>query len=265
MGIEDDATTNCGGVACTNVKFTVSLDEPAVSTVSFNYALSTGLNPLATTAVDYTVPAASDSIAIGQSSVVITVPVLTDLLVEGTETFTITLSSVTGSLDTNPLSSIVATGTILDNDSALPTDNDTDSISNTDENAGYNGGDINGDGILDSLQPNVGSSTSVGGDTSGIEVTGACQVLGSLSTTNSETDSGYDYPEGLAAYTLSCAAPGQTATITLYFETTQTTTDGIVLRKFNGTTYTTIPNPVFAFATIGGTNVLKATYDVTDG
>lgn len=81
-GIEDDASTSCAGAACTNVTFTVSIDEPAISTVSFSYALSTGANPDATTAVDFSVPAASDSIAIGQTSKVITVPVLTDLLVE---------------------------------------------------------------------------------------------------------------------------------------------------------------------------------------
>lgn len=156
---------------------------------------------------------------------------------------------------------------IIDNDALIPpTDNDTDTILNSLEDAGYNGGDTNGDGILDSLQPNI-ASTTTGGITTGIEVTNACQVLGALTNSTSESDPNYSYPSGFEAYSLTCAAPGQTATISLYFETSLTSTAGVVLRKFNPFTsgYSTISNPVLSIINIGGTNVLKAVYEVTDG
>lgn len=127
---------------------------------------------------------------IGNQTQTFTVPVLNDANFTGTQAFTATISNVSGGLT---ISNASASGTITDDETPV-TDNDTDSISNVDENAGYNGGDINGDGILDSLQPNVGSTTT-SGETTGIVVTNACQVLGSLSTSTSETDAGYSYPE----------------------------------------------------------------------
>jgi hypothetical protein len=176
------------GVAPTDVEFTVSLDEPATSATTFDYVITPGT---AVAGTDYTDNSTTGvAFTIGNQTQTFTVPVLNDGNLTGTQSFTVTISNVSGGLT---ISNTTASGTITDDENAS-SDNDTDSISNTDENAGYNGGDINGDGILDSLQPNVGSTTT-SGETTGIEVTNACQVLGSLTTSTSETDAGYTYPE----------------------------------------------------------------------
>jgi hypothetical protein len=75
IGLEDDGTYD-------EVQFTVMLDEPATSTVTFDYSLTGGANPLATSGVDFSVPGTTDSIAIGTDSKVITIPLLTDALSE---------------------------------------------------------------------------------------------------------------------------------------------------------------------------------------
>lgn len=110
IGLEDDVTP-----AYQNVKFIVTIDEPALVATTFNYSFTGGANPLATSGVDFSVPGVSDTIAIGQTSKIITVPVLSDVLVEGNETFTITISSPSPALT---ITNGTATGTIIDNDVA---------------------------------------------------------------------------------------------------------------------------------------------------
>jgi hypothetical protein len=253
-----------------STEFTAYLDEPAVSTVTFQYDTADGT---AIAPADYTAQVAqTGTIAVGASSVVISVPVIDDGDSEGSHAFDLTISDdgngVTG-LGTLGITISAATTTGMIADDETPgADNDTDSLPNAQEDAGYNGGDINGDGTLDSLQPHVGSDST---GLNGIEVTNACQVIGSLvnntEASNVADDPDHEYPEGFEAYTLTCAAPGHTATIKLYFQTTLTSTEGITLQKYNPNTsmYSNIPNVVLSIETIGVVNVITAIYDVTDG
>lgn len=148
-------------------------------------------------------------------------------------------------------------------------DLDADALLDTEEDAGYNGGDINNDGIPDRLQPNVGSigNTVTGTTDMGIEVNNGCEVIDGLSTGSESVpfpDTNYNYGQGLASYELNCAAPGDTATVRLYFEGL-TSTAGLVLRKFDGTTYTNITGAVLTATTVAGYPVVIAEYDITDG
>lgn len=79
-------------------------------------------------------------------------------------------------------------------------------------------GDVNGDGILDALQPNVASLISpVTGRPVALSVGGACDQIRSFTIVSAESlgvaDGDVRYPEGLASFDLECAS----AEVTLWF------------------------------------------------
>ncbi len=147
-------------------------------------------------------------------------------------------------------------------------DSDGDGISTAIEAAGPNGGDANNDGIADKNQANVTSFVN--------PLTNSYVVVASTCTSNSSVtsqavpasfkDQAFSYPQGLLNFTLTCAAHGQTATVTQYFYGTAAS-NTMVLRKYNNTThaYTTIPGVTITGVTIGGKTATKASYQITDG
>jgi hypothetical protein len=148
-------------------------------------------------------------------------------------------------------------------------DDDEDGISRTSEDAGPNNGDANNDGILDSTQKNVVSLTSsVSGQPIGLELPSACQLTQLSSKAESQlgvSDTGYDYPQGLVKFTADCGTPGYTAAVELYFY--NVSPGAFELRKHNAArnAYYAMPSATLTGLTIGGLQVTRANYGVTDG
>ena len=145
-------------------------------------------------------------------------------------------------------------------------DTDSDGVDDAVEAAGPNGGDANNDGTADSIQANVTSFTN--------SITGNPVTLQSSCTSNSNvslgaestssSDIAFNYPIGLLSFTSTCASPGTTATITLFF---YDAVSSPTLRKFNNisNSYQTIEGAMVTATTIGGRNVLRVIYQITDG
>jgi hypothetical protein len=150
-----------------------------------------------------------------------------------------------------------------------PADTDGDGISNAIENAAPNNGDANGDGTLDSTQSNVTSFMNpVTGKYVSVQISPQCSLTMASATaesTDSVHDSGYNYPAGLVNFSASCAAAGTTATITEYYYGLGL--NNYVGRKYNPNTdaYTAIPGASVTRVMIGGQEVTKLTYQITDG
>jgi hypothetical protein len=153
-------------------------------------------------------------------------------------------------------------------------DDDGDGITDTEENAGPNSGDANGDLIMDASQTGVASTANeVAGGYATIDVTdsgSSCAVTefsvaaeGSLPT----QDNTASYPVGLNDFTVDCANPGDTALVKVIYSQAYNTS-GWVYKKYNPATQTyTDMTGVVTFGTtlVGGVNVTTATYSVTDG
>ena len=197
---------------------------------------------------------------------------LDDALVEGSETVSITLTS-TDNGDVTIGATPSATLAITDDD-----DNDGDSVAAADEDAGFNGGDGNGDGILDSLQSDVTNVPNpVTGGSTTVDITGSatCNVVSNVAglaeASLGSTDSSYDYPVGLVQFLIECASAGDTATIEIFYDQVYDTSDW-EFRKYNDKTGTyedidaTVTVSIAPFTLpFGGQQVTKVTYDVTDG
>lgn len=133
-----------------------------------------------------------------------------------------------------------------------------------------NSGDANNDGTQDSTQAFIAGMTNpVTGKYALVQAGSGCTVTNqSIETEASQSaqDNGYNYPAGLMNFTVnSCGAPGFTTTVTQYYY--GLTGNNFVLRKYNATTktYATVPNATITHVTIGGQDVTKVTYNVTDG
>ncbi|KXK27366.1 MAG: Bacillopeptidase F precursor [candidate division WS6 bacterium OLB20] len=152
----------------------------------------------------------------------------------------------------------------------LPADDaDGDGIDDSVEDAGPNGGDANGDSISDSTQANV---TTFVGSVSGnyVSMESTCDTIAAADiieeTENGMDDEAFDYTAGLFDFELTCAAPGETATVTMYFFGDYDASL-VTVRKFNGVNdeYLDVPGAVATNSTIGGEDVLVITFDITDG
>jgi hypothetical protein len=118
---------NSGSVNC---NFVFRLSAASGRATTFNTATANGT---ATAGSDYTGHSSTArSIAAGQTTLTVAVPVLGDLVHEDTETFSLNASSITGASPT----SLSATGTILDNDSAPVLSVDNGGCSATEGNSG---------------------------------------------------------------------------------------------------------------------------------
>ncbi|MFM9034176.1 MAG: Calx-beta domain-containing protein, partial [Mycobacterium sp.] len=102
-----------GNAGTTAAQFTVSLSQPALSTVTVGYGTANGT---ATAGVDYTAASGTLTFAAGQTSKSVTVAVVGDTTAELNETFTVTLASPSGvQLGSNK----TATATIRNDDGPL--------------------------------------------------------------------------------------------------------------------------------------------------
>jgi hypothetical protein len=148
---------------------------------------------------------------------------------------------------------------------------DTDSASTPVENAAPNGGDMNGDGIPDADQNTVASKPNTAnlGLYSSLETGAGCGDISNFDFTPElplpVQDVMYDYPVGLFKFTVKCATPGQSITITFLLDKVYNTS-GWVYRKYNTNTdtYTTIP-ATFGTRLIGTTLVTTMTFTAIEG
>lgn len=154
-------------------------------------------------------------------------------------------------------------------------DTDQDGNSNAVEDAGFNGGDGNGDGILDSAQASVAGApnSSAGGAYTTLQATGGCNIVSAFNVfteaSRSTQDSTADYPLGLNNFRLNCASAGQSGTITIFYDRIYDTSQW-VWKKFNSLTnaytdVTSLVSTAISSQTIGGAPVTKVTFTVTDG
>jgi peptidoglycan hydrolase-like protein with peptidoglycan-binding domain len=119
-------------------------------------------------------------------------------------------------------------------------DIDGDGVLNSEEVQAFNSGDGNGDGILDVIQPFVGSvsntaTTSITVISNNSGVTG-CTVVSDAVVPTLPTDAdGYTYPFGMIDYTLDCSAGavGTVADVTVVFGNTTADVSGYVVRKLD--------------------------------
>ena len=134
-----------------------------------------------------------------------------------------------------------------------------------------NGGDGNGDGILDSQQSfvaSVPSATRQGYVT--VEVTGGCDQLENVQVYTEASlgeDPHYNYPFGLLGFRLHCSS----ATIKIFFHGAPNL-NGYAFRKygpkppnFNNPQWYTLPHVSFGTEMIGGQTVATAAFTLTDG
>ena len=146
-------------------------------------------------------------------------------------------------------------------------DTDNDGILDTEETSSPNSGDANDDGTQDSEQADVTSYYNpVSSSYSALEstCTSVTNVQVGAETGGSLADIAYDYPAGLTAFHLNCDTHGATATVAVYYYGNIGSISNLVQRKWSNS-YTTIPGAVFSTVTIGGQNVIKVVYQITDG
>lgn len=132
--------------------------------------------------------------------------------------------------------------------------------------------DLNGDGIIDSAQPNLSGYTSILTDkTVVIDVGEDCEITTDDIDSESSLeapDPAYEYENGLFDFAADCPAPGYTTTIRLYYYGVSKA--DLVVRKYDPNTQTFF-NLTGAYGatltetTIGGNKVTVASYQITDG
>ena len=151
----------------------------------------------------------------------------------------------------------------------LLTPNDDDGATDTEEQAAPNRGDANNDGLQDSEQKNVTSFLNPMTNSYAIlENIDSCQNtnVNQMSTGDLRSaDGNYLYPAGLMNFTLVCGNPGMTVRVNQYFY--GITSTNVVARKYDSrtNTYSTIPSAEISVVTIDGQQVIKISYDITDG
>lgn len=147
---------------------------------------------------------------------------------------------------------------------------DGDNISAETEDGAPNSGDGNGDGTADKLQSNVSSLPNSAASDEGAYVTlqtEGCTTITSISMNGESSygdDDTYDYPVGLADFTVDCESAGDTATITLYYDKAYDTSTWAP-RKFLSGNYVNLPDGEFGTAEVGGATVTTLTYTIEDG
>ena len=159
-------STNEGNSGTTNLTITVTLDRAYATNQAVNYAV-TGSGSYAVNGADFVgsvLPSGTITFTAGSTSQVITIPISADVLSEQDETFTLSLSSPSSGL---LLGLSIGTGTIINDDSILLTDNnDTWTGTSADENVfGLGGNDtLNAGAGNDILTGGAGNDTLNGGD-----------------------------------------------------------------------------------------------------
>lgn len=199
---------------------------------------------------------------------------------QGDLSFEVESGSLPAGLSLNPSTGVISgtpTGTGTSNFTIKATDDnggpgtftDTQSLSITVQ--GQGGGsedDYNNDGTPDEEQPNVSSLINpVNGKRTVLEVSEDCEINDLAVINESEIDGNkdttYNYPAGLMNFTIDCADPGTTATITQYYY--GVTGDYIVRKHKPGTGFFTIESASQSNQTINDQPVKVVSYQVTDG
>jgi len=154
----------------------------------------------------------------------------------GTGTFT---SSITGLLaNTTYYVRAYATsafGTAYGDDVSFTTSNDGTGVLPGTQNAGPNGGDGNGDGILDSKQTTIASlPAATGGGYITVSSTSPCNQIEQVTAYTYESvginDPGHSYPFGLVGFRFSCSP----VTVKIYYHGVESL-DGYIYRKYGAT------------------------------
>ncbi len=247
--------------------FTLLVSNATSTPIDVGYTIS----GTAIGGTDYQTISGTTTILANATSTTILVDVIDDLVIEGGETVIITLNA-TDNVDIPISAPLSATVNIADdNDDDL----DNDGVTNAFEDAGFNGGDANGDGTLDRIQNQVlGNTNPVTGARTTLEASGACSFIRSVSfadeSSNTSQDSNASYPVGLANFLLQCPLPGDSATVKFYFTEVYDTTTWTLYKKYSTTTgsytdLTSIVTPVYGTSTVGGTDVTTIAFVVTDG
>ncbi len=157
----------------------------------------------------------------------------------------------------------------LESEEEVEAVDDSDGVTTETENAAPNSGDADNDGTQDSEQNNVSSFINpVTAQYSVIKVDVACtlsEVSAQDESSQSVSDSGYNYKSGLVKFTANCGTPGYTTTAQVIVF--GATASDLVLRKYNPNTkaYFSINNATIIDTTIGGKQAALATYQIIDG
>lgn len=154
---------------------------------------------------------------------------------------------------------------------AVPvTDNDSDGIDDTIENAGPNEGDANNDEIPDSEESNVASFVSpLTSKYVTLEISPWCslnEVDAKAENTYSVPDATYTYSQGLVNFTATCEGPGVDVTVRhLYFNAGSAS--GFIARKLTtyNNTYQTLDGAAVNNVTIGGQSAIELIFTMTEG
>jgi len=151
----------------------------------------------------------------------------------------------------------------------LPPDDDGDGVPNQTEEMAPNGGDGNGDGMVDGQQRNV-TSLPAGSGSGFITVQTDCpqnRNVGALAEGDlPRQDPLFDYPFGLVTFEVQCLQ----VHVTLYFHGPGARPQpplrkfGPTAPLFDPTQYYTLPDAVFGTATVGGQPVATVSYTLQD-
>jgi len=161
-------------------------------------------------------------------------------------------------------------------DDAIP---DSDGVSDAVEGSAPNGGDYNGDGILDAQQSHVaaipnnvktGTNANNPNHYVGIVLTNGRTINSFTVAEAPSVDGDYSYPLGMFSFIVSAASPGATETITLLLdrEYSEAERNSWVWRKYDGTTYDSLPPSAslnYGTTSVGSFDVTTVSYQITDG
>ncbi len=156
---------------------------------------------------------------------------------------------------------------------------DTDGVDDTIEDDSPNNGDFNGDSVIDSQQSNIASLPNAllsGTDTNnpshyvGLSTESGTTISSFTVATNPASDGAYTYPLGMFSFTATASSVGATDTFILLLDRKyeQSELDKWEWRKYDGTTYSTIPasaNLTYGTTTVGSFEITTVSYEITDG
>jgi hypothetical protein len=140
--------------------------------------------------------------------------------------------------------------------------------------AGFNGlsgvpnnGDANGDGVLDSYEPNVlNLESNIGWVNISTASSNGCTLGDGQSSGNVSADPGYTSLTHMLDFNAYCPTPGMTIPITLTFSRLIDTSGAkLLFYNTNTSSYSIISGAAFSTVVIGGNTETEVTYSLTDG